>query len=147
MTLTNHVLAGSLLAKLLPLPVAIPLAFLSHFVLDSLPHFGVTEKQHQPANMILDRVVIGIDIATFIAVAIWLISNGRTEWLLVGLVAFSPDSIWVYRYVIEEKFGTLPEKAGGWFVKFHAGIQKFEFQQGWAIEILVGLLLVNLVAN
>ena len=44
MTATNHVLTGSVFAlttaTALPWWVILPVAFLLHFVLDSLPHFG-----------------------------------------------------------------------------------------------------------
>src|SRR5687767_11983718 len=41
MTGLNHVLTGSAIAIAIQQPLLVaPLAFLSHFILDSLPHFG-----------------------------------------------------------------------------------------------------------
>ena len=41
MTITNHLLAGSLIGLTVAQPaLAIALAFASHFVMDALPHFG-----------------------------------------------------------------------------------------------------------
>jgi hypothetical protein len=51
MTLTNHLLTGAAIAKLLPSPVAIPIAFASHFVLDALPHFGCKTIEERMRHM------------------------------------------------------------------------------------------------
>jgi len=135
MTLTNHMLAGSLLARLFPLPIALPLAFLSHFVLDALPHYGYRtfdeRAKHIPtlfAVVIVDVIVAGLLVA-------WLISHGHFSWLLAGVVAFSPDLLWVYRFIFEEKFGRIKPNEGGRFVQFHAGLQKYEFRFGWLLEM------------
>ena len=45
MTGTNHALSGAVIATFLPAPVAIPVAFMSHFVLDAIPHFSVDKEK------------------------------------------------------------------------------------------------------
>jgi len=67
MTLTNHLLAGAALAKLLPLPLAIPLAFLSHFVLDALPHFGFVNIEDRMKHIRLFHGAVIADIAVAFA--------------------------------------------------------------------------------
>jgi len=41
MTGLNHGLVGGAIAHYLPLPIALPLALASHFLMDALPHFGM----------------------------------------------------------------------------------------------------------
>lgn len=147
MTLTNHLLTGSLLAKLLPLPIALPLAFLSHFVLDSLPHFGLKNEAERKRLLWLDYLVVSLDFLTALVVSAWLLRNNHATWLLAGLLAFSPDLMWIYRFIVQEKFGQRAPSIGGKFVKFHAGIQKYERNYGWVIEIVVALGLFTLVSK
>jgi hypothetical protein len=45
MTGFNHGMAGAVIALTVKQPVlAVPLAFLSHFATDMIPHFGLDEK-------------------------------------------------------------------------------------------------------
>jgi hypothetical protein len=140
MTMTNHILTGSILAKFLPLPIAIPLAFLSHFVLDSLPHFGIpdfdfdaTKKKHKK----LWGTVLILDMLLTVALSIWLIASGHLTWWLVGLVAYSPDLIWVYQFIVHKRIVTQQNR----LTRFHSGIQKYERIWGGAVEVVYGLLL------
>ena len=49
MVITNHVLAGSLIGIGIKEPtLAITLAFVSHFVMDALPHFGYPGRKGYP---------------------------------------------------------------------------------------------------
>lgn len=45
MIATNHALTGAAIAVVIKQPIlAIPLAFVSHFICDAIPHFGVDLK-------------------------------------------------------------------------------------------------------
>ena len=136
MTLTNHLLTGAALAKFLPIPVAVPVALASHFVLDALPHFGFPSIEERMRHLTLFRTVIALDGILSITLSIWLIRNGHYSWLLVGLVAYSPDLLWIYRFAIEEKFGRVEPTRGNRFIRFHIDIQKYERVWGGAVEIL-----------
>jgi hypothetical protein len=136
MTLTNHLLTGAVIAKALPLPVAIPIAFLSHFVLDALPHFGFANVEERMQRLNQFRWVIILDIVLSIALSVWLLRNGHTEWFVVGLVAYSPDLLWIYRFTVEEKFGKMRPTKGNWFIQFHRRIQKYERIWGGGVELV-----------
>jgi hypothetical protein len=139
MTLTNHLLTGAVLAKVLPLPIAISLAFASHFVLDALPHFGIKDtnnlEERQKNKKLLTSVWL-LDVILAILLTVWLIGSGHTKWFLVGLVAYSPDLLWIYRYTVKEKFGKLAPTKGNSFIQFHSGIQKLERIWGGGVELV-----------
>ena len=144
MTLTNHLLTGAALAKVLPLPIAIPLAFISHFVLDSLPHFGLKDMgsiENRRKHKKLLVSVVSIDVILGILFIAWLIESNHIKWLIVALVAYSPDLIWIYRFTVEEKFGRLAQTKGNRFIQFHVGIQKYERIWGLFVEVVYGSLL------
>lgn len=145
MTLTNHLLTGAVLSKFLPLPVALPLAFASHFVLDALPHFGFPNEgvSHKHSRRLYS--VIALDFIVGIIIAVWLINDGHPTWLLGGLVAFSPDLMWIYRFAIPEKFGKLPASKGNLLVQFHTNIQKYERQWGIFVELVYGTVLFTVL--
>lgn len=100
MTGSNHVVTGALIAAVVPIPqIAIPLAFLSHFVLDALPHYGDTNK-HSWLNRHF-KYVLGTDalIMTMFLLAVVLLQP--LHWVLIliaALVAVSPDVLWVPYY-------------------------------------------------
>lgn len=145
MTLTNHLLTGAALAKVLPLPVAIPLAFVSHFVLDALPHFGFkTIKERMSHPRLLGGILL-LDCSTATLFIIWLIKGNRWAWLMTGVVAYLPDLLWVYRFIFEERFGKLEPTKGNRFIRFHVNIQKYERVWGLAVEIAYGTAVFALV--
>jgi hypothetical protein len=140
MTLTNHILTGSVLAKFLPLPIAVPLAFASHFVLDALPHFDVVEDRVMKYHQKLWIVFTVTDVSIAVVLSVWLITSGHVGWWLVGLVAYSPDLAWFYRFTVQERFGTQQRGKASWFNQFHNDIQKYERVWGAAVELMYGLL-------
>ncbi len=90
-----------------PLPVAIPIAFASHLLLDALPHFGFTNINERRRKLKLFRWLMILDIALAIVFSAWLIKNHHTQWCqavgLVGLELF-------YRY--KKVFATTSKKVG-----------------------------------
>jgi hypothetical protein len=132
MTGLNHSLTGSLISVFLPVSVAVPAAFVSHFVLDSLPHFGeIFEKRKR-----LSKTVWTIDITLSVVFNLFLLANNHWLILLCSLVAMSPDYAWVYRFTVQEKFGKMPPKPENKFNRFHVSIQKFERRWGLIIEVI-----------
>ena len=133
MIATNHYLAGMAVAATLSNPLyVIPVAFASHFVLDSLPHFGLKYSKNK------GKIITGVAVADIVLLllAAALIASRYPGWFSVaGLVAISPDVAWIYRFVGREKFGSLPPAPYNSFNKWHAGIQKFESPWGMIVEV------------
>lgn len=75
MTGFNHALVDGLIGKYVPWPLAIPLAFASHFVLDALPHYGI--PHHTRDNSAFWKVFFTIDAFATLGLAIWAIVNGH----------------------------------------------------------------------
>lgn len=145
MTSTTHLLTGAALSKFLPAPIAIPLAFVSHFVLDALPHFGYKTIEERLRHLGLFKLVVIADVAFSLLIAVWLIKTGHYFWLINGLIAYSPDLIWIYRFTVEEKFGKVKPTKGNRFVQFHRHIQKYERLWGIVVEVVYGLTLVYII--
>jgi hypothetical protein len=56
MTGTNHGITGAVIALLVKEPViAVPLSFLSHFVCDAIPHFGMRDHPGEPDNELFTK--------------------------------------------------------------------------------------------
>jgi hypothetical protein len=146
MTATNHALTGAIVATVVSVPwLAIPLAFASHFVLDSLPHYG--EKKLN-GNKFLYRVWV-VDGSALLVLFVLLLLNQQWMAMLGAFTAISPDFAWVYRYGIVEKFGKIPPGPRNKFNEFHAKIQRFEFHGGLPIEftwsVLATIFLISLI--
>lgn len=141
MIATNHGLTGASIAILLadkPL-IALPLAFMSHFVLDALPHSGFDDVGgHLKVSKKVFFGTLALDATLLFGSFLLLVFGGAPLmvfacWFLAG----SPDFAWAYRYVIKEKFGRIKEAPKHGLNKFHSWIQWSQTRAGWFIEIPV----------
>ena len=133
-------LAGAVVATGVQQPLLIvPLALISHFVLDMVPHFGVHENDHAKRNKHpLFHFILAVDIAMAAALLVMLpsiLSGAIDRWvLLLGMVlAWIPDAVWI-RHFVHSRRGQ--ELAKGWLTTFHEKIQWFERPPGIVVEIL-----------
>lgn len=142
MTATNHALTGAVIALAVKQPaLAIVLAFLSHYILDSLPHFGLpksVELQERNKSRLF-RSVIKVDGVLFVVLEsalCYLAAKNSIGWVVFfgSLAAFVPDVAWLYRAWWERKHHTW--RAGTVFSRFHTAIQWRERPWGLAVEIV-----------
>ncbi len=141
MTGTNRALAGGLIAMYLPLPLALPLAFASHFVLDALPHYGIPHRTRNRSKTW--KIIFAVDFLIAFSLAAVQISYHNYGIFLGGLVALTPDFIWVTRVLRKKSFNL--SRNNHWFTKFHARIQRFERPWGIFLEIPLAIILFYLV--
>jgi len=133
MTTSNHLFTGALIALTVRQPtLAVPLAFLSHFVLDALPHYGYDGEgygyafKHKLTYAMEAVNLIGVPLLLYL---IW----GQPVWVwLAAVAALSPDFMWVYRYFWFERKGLEPP--AGPVTRFHKWIQWCEVRWGIAVE-------------
>jgi hypothetical protein len=117
MLLTVHTLTGALIALSVKDPLlAVPLAFISHFVLDSTPHFGIDGLDFKTPK----GKVVGVA-DCFGALVAWLIliTLFPAQWLLVSIGVFFaclPDLL----YLPDIFFNFVPSKK---LLRFHSRIQ------------------------
>lgn len=134
MTVTNHALTGGLVAVLIANPAAaLPLAFASHFLLDSLPHFGNHPKMGIGTDLF--RRYLFLDIALMLTVAFVMALMFSHVWWLVLLcaaLAVSPDLMWYPHWRAARKGEA---KQPGPVARFHKKIQWAEIPEGWKIEL------------
>ena len=139
MTATNHALTGAAIAVLVPQPIlALIAAFVSHFILDALPHFGLDLEAEERDRHKMFRIVLLIDIilavAAFIAVPI-VAAHYAAWWLVIACMAlaYAPDLVWVYRFFQAARAGEYAPH--GRFALFHHKIQWGESPHGIIVEI------------
>ena len=150
MTITNHILAGSIIGLAVSNPVlAIVLAFVSHFAMDVLPHFGYEGKNGYV--VFKHKLMRIVSVATFVSsliVVIFLTATGNWFALFTGLIAASPDALGFYNYLKHER-KELPSTGviGVFHVKFHRYIQWCERPWGVAVEVTVSILLFWLLVR
>ena len=139
---------GALIAITVKEPaLVLPLAFLSHLLLDSIPHFGYNGSGLEDFfRRPIVKYIIFFDI---IGVAIILVTL-EPSWLVYSamLLAVSPDFIWYIRYYFFEKRGIF--KTGermDLFSKIHAKVQWFERPIGFFVEITLSIVLLIVLYN
>ena len=136
MTGFNHTLAGTAIAMAVKEPLLIaPLALLSHFVMDSLPHFGRHPKVTPYNNGF--KIYLMVEAVLCVAALVFAISLEPQSWFILGLgAAFAtlPDFSWPFQ-----------SRAPAWtkpFYDFHTNIQWGERPYGWIFELIGTILLV-----
>jgi len=130
MTATSHALTGAMIATLVRQPLlAIPLAFLSHFVCDALPHFGVDMK-FGDKTMRRWLLIDGSFVLSFAALLLLIGVRDPVLLAICGFTAISPDLVWFVNGLRK-----LPQSSERAFSKFHRAIQKYEFKLGIFVDI------------
>ena len=143
MTASNHVVAGAVIAAAVPqAAIALPLAFISHFIMDALPHYGDNDN-HSWLNRHF-KYVLGVDLALTLIFLIGLLVLQPANWVLLvlaGLVAVSPDILWLPYFLADLKH---QHKEHSKLAKLLKWIQWGERPWGIYIELaaLAGLLAV-----
>jgi hypothetical protein len=150
MTATNHALTGAAIAMLVKRPeLAIPAAFLSHFVLDALPHYNPPNmnknfKNYQDAwNKKLKfksfRIIFATDMLLFLVVllAVPLLAPSQVSPLTVffsAVAGAAPDFDGGLRFLLRQS-GILRKQAkeNDWFSRYHLAVQWME--QPWGIYV------------
>jgi membrane-bound metal-dependent hydrolase YbcI (DUF457 family) len=142
MTATNHVLAGAVVALAVKQPaLAIPLAVLSHFLLDALPHYGFesgTIFEHSKHKRSLTQLITPVDGGLAIVILLWLgfFLDASVPNLLIVICAFAayvPDILWLPTFIKELR--THVWEPRGWFLKLHQKIQWRERPWGIYVEL------------
>jgi hypothetical protein len=141
MTGMNHALTGGLLAKYLPAPIALPLALASHFILDSLPHYGIPHKQRDKSWFW--RIFFTCDFIITLSFAILQIKWHHYIIFLGGFLGMAPDLIWVGQVTKDRSFKLRTNTNR--YTRWHAKIQRYERPWGIWIEIPVALVLFYFV--
>ncbi len=134
MTATSHYLTGVAVASISHnIWIAIPAAFASHFVLDTLPHFG---DRNFSKRQTFWHTVWKVDFFLLVTAGFLTLFNAPWWFALVGFVATSPDIAWIYRFVVKEKWGKVKPSRMNGFNHFHARIQWGERLWGVWIELI-----------
>jgi len=134
---TSHVLGGTAIALAVKQPaLAIPLAFLSHFVFDAIPHWDYGDKAGTPLWW---KIWFMDGIGSGLALLLVALADPQLAWVTVasGFSAELPDFFWVY-YL---RAG----KPDWWFFRFHKWIQWSETPRGLYYEL--GYLAMLIVIN
>ena len=136
MLITNHVLSGAVVGAVLRDPVrAAGAGFVSHFVLDTVPHFGV-DDEHLMRIAVPDGL---IGLAT-IATVVRMTPKPLVAPVLAGILgACLPDLDKPGR----QFFGRSPFP--GWFDAVHAGIQDEESHR-FPVELAAAAVSAGLLA-
>ena len=150
MTAPNHALAGALIGLSIANPwLALPLAFLSHFVLDAIPHYDPPgqDSSERISSKRFEKELYGQAIVCFVIVLILVIAQPK-QWLAAAFGAFlgaSPDLFWVPRFLYVKWTGRDKDLRNP-FLRFHSLIQWKTSPKLWPIEavwfVVVGTLVL-----
>lgn len=138
MTGINHVTTGAVIAVGLNKPVlALPLALVSHFVTDALPHFN--HDLRFGGHEIPHKITAQIDICTAVVISVvYGFILPSSAWLIWAccILAALPDAMWVHSDLLAGR--PSPVRRGtflGEMRYWHSKIQWSESFRGLYVEI------------
>lgn len=137
----NHALTGSLIGLSIGKPlIAIPLAFISHFICDVIPHYAGSLPDELQIKSRLFKALLIIDAVLCVSLVVLLAFTKPEHWLLAAITAFvatSPDFLFVQRFTAAQAG---KNHQTGAVVTFTRTIQWFQRPIGVVVEIawLVG---------
>lgn len=150
MTAINHALTGAIIGLLIPIPViAVPVAFLSHFVCDAIPHFGPNKNNTSWITTKRFRNLLIIDASLCILLVLVLFITKPQDWfqaIICAFLATSPDLVWINRLRLEKQNKIWKPSL---FSKFASNIQWFEKPIGAIIEVawfIAGIFIIRAIA-
>ncbi len=127
MTGLNHVLTGAAIGLAVQQPLlVIPLALLSHFILDAIPHFDHEIYRYGSKHFMKIMISDGVLSVGSIVALMLLFPASALPIGLGALFATAPDFLWPYYY----RNG----RPQNWYYKFHVRIQWFERPPGALVE-------------
>jgi hypothetical protein len=141
MLLTNHSLTGALIALTIDNPLLIaPVALVSHYALDSTPHFGI--KIDSFADRRFQRIAwIDSPLALTAAIAAALTHPDRFWLVALGtFFACLPDLYYIPQYFLK-----WPDVK--WLSRFHGRIQWSETKQGIVTDLVWASLMIFLISR
>jgi hypothetical protein len=146
-TATNHALTGALIGLVAANPiVAVPVSFLSHYVLDVIPHFGKSDDPDFIKTKFF-RNYLMIDASLCILLVLVLAAAQPQYWLLASVCAFfatSPDLALIPRFVAAKK--NKPYRPGA-YNHFAARIQRYEKPEGGLVEFAWACMAIALLVG
>lgn len=151
MTAPNHALAGALIGLTVANPfIGIPLAIVSHFILDTLPHYdppGSTTEKIIGSKQFLYVQLIGGAALCFLLVLLLAIFRPH-HWVIAAFCAFfatSPDLLSLPRF-ISVKRGGRDIKDQHWFWRFHVRLQGKTAPRFIGIELIWFIVFATVLA-
>ena len=138
MTASNHFVTGAVIGVVVGNPwIGIPAAIASHFVLDAGPQYGYEgAAERRRLGFTLFQWVLALDIALFL-VLIWMLTfiTDTPELVIYGLAGYSPDLMWIHRFVVSEKLAHNLRPRMNRLQRLHASIQRLESPWGLLFEV------------
>ena len=140
MTAPNHALTGALIGLAVGSPwLALPLALVSHFICDVIPHYDVPGKSSEECMdsklFLYVQILLGGVLCFLIVLALAIMQP--SHWFLATFCAFtaaSPDLLFIPRYIVLKKTGKDIVQSF-WFWRFHNNIQWFQHPIGGVVEV------------
>jgi hypothetical protein len=136
----NHALTGSIIGLTVTAPIAaVPLAVISHFICDMIPHYGTKKSVDDVGASIWFKTSLLVDALLCFSLVIILAVLQPPFWQLAAVCAFlaaAPDFLWLPRYIAVLQHRTWRPSR---FSKFAVAIQWYEKPSGAFVEVAWGV--------
>ncbi len=159
---TNHALTGALIAMTIKQPaLAIPLALLSHFLLDVIPHYNPPDVHRDNYTSHSDswqrkmkdpyfKIIVGSDMVFLLVSLIFLpqaASDIVAPWITFTcmIAAIIPDFFGGFQFINSIVFRR--QIAANRFDKFHVAIQWCERPWGIWVELVYLVVVLEIIHN
>jgi hypothetical protein len=140
-TATNHALTGAIIGLTVGNPVlAVILAFVSHFVLDAIPHYRpigsfATNEEVMVSKKFIPLLLIDTSLCVLLVLILYVAhSDGWFMAAICAFVATTPDMEWALDYW-NVKRGKPIREHRDWLARFHHFVQWYQEPIGIVVEV------------
>lgn len=131
----NHVATGVLVAVAIDKPVlALALAFLSHFVIDAIPHWNYKIANNPAYRQLAMAMDLTFSLSLLMILSVSLDASTRLV-IACGFLALLPDAMWLPHILQGKKAPKNRNNPLHWLRKFHGWLQWSETSKGAYIEV------------
>lgn len=148
MTGVSHAITGAAVALVIKEPViALPAAFLSHFVCDMVPHIGTNGVPKTTSQIKKSTIIHLLDLLLIIVFFGFLAVMQAPLVVFAGAVlAGSPDLVWLYRFIVRKQIFKRGIGSYTSFDRWHMKIQWSEtLKYGLPVELAYSSILLYFI--
>lgn len=146
MTATNHALTGAAIAVTIRQPLlALPLALLSHFICDAVPHWDYILKFPLKKYVAVLDVIFAAVLTLIVVWQVYLIP----DWIILGcaFLAVAPDAMWLPHILKGQPIPFDGDEPLYLARRIHRLVQWSETKKGFYIEVLWFSLMIIVIAG
>jgi hypothetical protein len=135
MTGLNHTTTGGVIGLAIANPLALPVAFGAHFILDSIPHFGNHPSWEDSRRNFWTFIIFDGLLSLTMLITLWFVSDGSLLVIGAAMLCASPDTMHAIDLIGKRFNPSFDIEKYDPTYNFHKRVQTSETPRGAFVEV------------